>query len=74
MELKQWLSSTGTTYRQFGDAIGVSEHAVWRYASGRRIPDREVMPRIHAVTDGLVTANDFYGPPSQNGNSGEARP
>jgi DNA-binding transcriptional regulator YdaS (Cro superfamily) len=55
--------------RELGDAqmaalIGCSRSAVVRWRIATRIPRPEMMRRIAAVTEGKVTANDFFsGPP-----------
>lgn len=60
MKLKDYLKTNGRTYEQFAQAIRVSPVSVYRYASGRQLPDRDVLPRIYAATDGAVTPNDFF--------------
>ena len=60
MRLLQYLSDGDLTYQAFAERIGVTQQAVARYASGERIPRREVMERIAYVTKGQVTPNDFF--------------
>jgi hypothetical protein len=40
--------------------MGFSASGVQKWRLGQRIPDRERMPLIVMLTDGAVTANDFY--------------
>ncbi len=60
MRLSNYLQKSGHSYEDFAGLIGVTMTTVYRYAKGLRIPDENVMPVIHAVTNGEVTANDFY--------------
>lgn len=60
MKLADWLREQKLTFTAFAARIDVSPETVRRYAAGERIPEREVMPRIVAETDGKVQANDFY--------------
>lgn len=61
MRLSEYLKTHKLTTYDFAELVQVSQAAVQRYATGQRIPDEEIMPRIYAVTNGTVTANDFYG-------------
>ena len=47
----------------FAESIGVEEATVTRYINGTRVPRREIMTKITAVTAGDVTANDFFPQP-----------
>ncbi|MGE3932382.1 MAG: helix-turn-helix domain-containing protein [Rhodospirillaceae bacterium] len=61
MDFGSWIDGAGLTMDQVAEAIGVGTRmTVWRYRTGRRIPPREVMARILALTGGAVTPNDFY--------------
>lgn len=60
MELRQYLDGRAITITAFADSIGVSVQAVHRYLNGERVPKREVMERIAAVTCGKVRPNDFF--------------
>lgn len=48
----------------FAESIKSTATSVSRYVTGERIPEPEIMQRIFDATGGLVTANDFYGLPS----------
>ena len=60
MKLDAWLETSGTRDNVFAKRIGVSRVTLFRIKTGRRIPEREVMEKISAETDGAVTPNDFY--------------
>ena len=60
MQLREYLKIKGITIPAFAEMIGVSVQAVHRYVEGKRIPQREVMKKIKAATDGSVGAEDFY--------------
>ena len=60
MRLSQYLEANDLTLMEFAEKIGVSHQAVARYATGERIPRRNVMERIACVTKGLVQPNDFF--------------
>lgn len=59
MTLETYLSNTGKTPAEFAKTIGVYEFSVRRYLKGR-VPTPEVMAKIIRVTNGDVTANDFF--------------
>ena len=61
MHLKEYLHQAGLSETAFSEMVGVSQQAVSRYASGKRIPRSAVLTRITEATDGQVTANDFHG-------------
>ncbi len=61
MNLNIFLKEQGISNAEFAEQIGVSEASVSRYAKGKRIPEQDIMPKIAAVTNNAVTANDFYG-------------
>lgn len=63
MKLADWLREQGLTQEAFGRRIEVQPQSVYRYCSGKRVPDDDVMRRIIAATDGAVTPNDFFGLP-----------
>lgn len=61
MTLADYLDHHKLTYAAFAAQIDVRHpRTVERYAKGQRIPDRNVMPRIVAATEGQVTPNDFH--------------
>ena len=75
MHLRRYLASLGISVATFADTIGVTVQAVHRYVNGERIPNRDVMERIAAATQGKVQPNDFYSvPPSRSCASMEVEP
>ena len=60
MLLATFLNDSGMTASDFADRIEVSAEAVRLYLAGKRIPNKNVMPRIIATTNGKVRPNDFY--------------
>ncbi|MGM4891233.1 helix-turn-helix domain-containing protein [Tardiphaga sp. 839_C3_N1_4] len=61
MKLDAWLSTTGTPDNEFARRIGVSRVTLFRFKTGRRVPDRSTMEKISAETRGDVAPNDFFG-------------
>jgi hypothetical protein len=65
MKLSEWLKKEGLThddflvYLQNNDAI-VSKGAIDKWCNGQRIPRKDDMRKICTVTNGEVSANDFY--------------
>jgi transcriptional regulator with XRE-family HTH domain len=70
MKLSAYLSRENLDQAEFAarliraDGSVVSQAAVSRYASGKQIPDREIMPLIVAAAGGDVTPNDFFDIPA----------
>ncbi len=62
MTLKEWLDRTGKSSAQIAFELDLPQGTLSRYLNGSRIPRPDIMQRIHRVTDGQVTANDFYAP------------
>lgn len=60
MTLEAWLTSFGVPDNEFAKRIGVSRVTLFRFKTGRRVPDRGMMESIHHATDGAVTPNDFF--------------
>jgi transcriptional regulator with XRE-family HTH domain len=61
MRLQDYLSEHGVTRAEFARRLGVKHISVTRYVSEGRVPEPSVMEKIIEVTDGKVTANDFFG-------------
>jgi len=61
MQLSDYLRDRSISPHDFAKSIGVSKETVRRYLAGLRRPDFEKMRLIADVTDGEVTANDFFG-------------
>lgn len=60
MKLRDYLDQTETPRASFAATVGVTVQALHRYLTDQRIPRRAVMARIEQVTEGRVTAADFY--------------
>ncbi len=60
MKLMDFLDSRNLTYREFAGQVDATAEAVRLWVTGQRIPKREFMDKIKAVTKGKVTPNDFY--------------
>jgi predicted DNA-binding protein (UPF0251 family) len=61
MRLEDYLQTTGMTRAEFARRIGVRHITVTRYVQEGRVPESSVMGKIIEVTEGKVTANDFFG-------------
>lgn len=59
MTLSEYFQKHKTKRRQFADKIGVSLRSLAYYLNGR-LPSKEVLSKIHQITQGQVTANDFF--------------
>jgi hypothetical protein len=73
--LDEWLNKNRITNERFGEAVGVSREAVrkWRlpFNDPRRLmPGRDVMPKIFAATQKVITPADFY-PPELTGEAAQ---
>lgn len=65
--LDEWLNTNRITNERFGEAVGVSREAVrkWRLPfsdPNRLMPGKELMPKIHAATQRVITPAHFYPP------------
>jgi hypothetical protein len=72
MKLDQYIAKKGWQKSYVAWKLGVSEISVARYMSGQRLPTYSVMRKIAALTNGHVTANDFYGIDRKSKVSGNA--
>jgi transcriptional regulator with XRE-family HTH domain len=70
MKLATYLESHAISDAAFGEAIGVSRQAVFRYRTGERRPEWAVLEAIARATGGAVTADDFM----DGGGDGPAAP
>lgn len=61
MNLDTYLLQHRISPAEFARRIKVGRMAVHRYLRGERFPRPDVLARIHYVTAGQVTANDFVG-------------
>lgn len=61
MKLITYLKNNGITHENFAKLIPVATaRTVQRYATGERMPRPETIARISELTNGQVTAADFY--------------
>lgn len=59
MKLSAYLGERAISDTAFAGRIGVTRQSLWRYKSGDRRPDWDVLERIAQETAGHVTPNDF---------------
>jgi transcriptional regulator with XRE-family HTH domain len=60
MKLSDFMELKRLNDAEFARQLGRSTAAVWHYRKGSRIPRPDTMARIVALTNGAVTANDFF--------------
>ena len=60
MQLSEWRTRKNWTQEQLGKALCCDTSTIYRYESGVRLPQREAMADIYALTRGAVSPNDFY--------------
>lgn len=58
--LRCWRERQSKTQEECAAKVGTSRHVWSDWERGRRIPNRQFMPRILALTEGEVHAGDFY--------------
>ncbi|MBB2959883.1 helix-turn-helix transcriptional regulator [Methylobacterium sp. R2-1] len=63
MRLADYLHQAEIKPSAFAERLGVTRQTLWRYMSGDRRPEWDVLERIRAETDGQVTPNDFLDGP-----------
>lgn len=59
MRLADFLHEHRVSSATFAQRVGVTRQAMWRYRSGERRPEWDVLERIALASGGLVTPNDF---------------
>ena len=60
MTLDAYLSTHSLSTAEFARQLGVPPQTAHRYRHGQRLPEKELMERIAAVTSYAVMPNDFY--------------
>ena len=60
MGLDEFMRARGLTNAAFARLLDVTEMSVLRYRRGSRLPRRQVLEKIVTITNGMVTANDFF--------------
>ncbi len=59
-KLQDFLNLQGLTRGEFADQVGTTAEAVRLWLTDQRMPKRKSMEKIVALTNGAVTANDFF--------------
>ena len=59
MKLEAYLNKNHKSIEEFAQEAGISAQAIYKYLRGERLPRKEFLNRLAAVTGGEVTANDF---------------
>lgn len=59
MRLRDWLKESRFSVKSFAETVRVERAMVYRYFTGA-IPRASTIRRIEVITDGAVTAQDFY--------------
>ena len=62
--LGRYMERHGIKPPEMASRLGVSLVSVYRYISGERRPEGDVMVRIRTLTGGEVRADDFYPDPA----------
>lgn len=60
--LRTWRKAAGLTLEAAAEKVGTSRQVWSDWERGRRRPDANFMPKVRAVTEGKVSADDFYPP------------
>lgn len=58
--LRKWRENQGKSQGECASQIGTSRQVWSDWERGRRVPNREFMPKVVKLTGGAVTAGDFY--------------
>ncbi len=61
MKLAKWIKNQNITIPAFAKEIGKNRSLVHKYVYGKAIPKQDAMVKIYQLTQGAVSANDFYG-------------
>lgn len=67
MKLTDWLELKDKSPYWLAPKLGVEPATVYRWIDGTRFPRREAIEKIVALTNGAVTANDFFSSPKKSG-------
>jgi hypothetical protein len=59
MRLQDWLDASGSSIKSFAATVKVERAMIYRYFAGA-IPRAQTIWRIEMLTNGAVTAQDFY--------------
>jgi transcriptional regulator with XRE-family HTH domain len=58
--LRKWRKAKGLTLQQCADAVGTSRMVWSDWERSRRRPNGHFMPKVREVTEGEVSADDFF--------------
>lgn len=58
--LTKFREARKQTLEAFATDIGASKGMVWKWENGKAIPRPEYMRKIIDISDGAVSANDWY--------------
>ena len=58
--LAEWRKETGVTQKQVADSLNVVAATVSKWECGTLNPSLRTLERIHRLTAGAVTPNDFF--------------
>lgn len=61
MTLHEFMKLASLSDTDMASKLGCSEGAVKKWRYGERVPRVDQLRRIHEITNGAVTANDFIG-------------
>lgn len=64
--LTRFRERYGLSLKEFGDRVGVTPAAVWRWEASVRFPRPQTLRRIRLISQGELTATDFVDPVSSN--------
>ena len=59
MKLQDYLRFKRIKNKTFAKLLNISPVSLSRYISGERFPEKEILIKIHNLTEGLVSPNDF---------------
>ena len=59
MKLQDYLRFRRIKNKTFAKLLNISPVSLSRYISGERFPEKEILIKIHNLTEGLVSPNDF---------------
>lgn len=59
MQLRDYIAQGGISAAELASRLGVTREAIRRYATGERMPRRDMIRQIVEITGGQVTADDL---------------
>jgi transcriptional regulator with XRE-family HTH domain len=64
--LRDWRKLQAKPVQALAEQIGVTVQAWYDWEKGRRVPSRDLMPKLVQLTGGAVQPNDFYALPAMD--------